>query len=266
MVWVDSSKPGAGRSQKSDAPEIYISVCLDCGTPIPARLIELARMDLMMLTDRPLRFGTQLQIAMYSDLISAVTQNRATVHWCHPQQSGWQVGAFLSQPLPDRLTENTWHDLRNNLRYDANWRAFVLFDGCGSLERVRILNYSINGLRLSVPGRRNLTGGFSLFTSSAGREGALLNGQVQWCREVDGSTQIGCMIHGQRGRDLPKMFGRLDAIHVADSGDQTNASGESIETLRCEMSLQERFLSAKDAAKVTRRLDDSDWYDLSNVT
>ncbi len=266
MVWADSSKAGAGRTQKSETPEIYISVCLDCGTPIPARLIELARMDLMMLTDRPLRFGTQLQVAMYSDLISAVTQNRAVVHWCHPQQSGWQVGAFLSQPLPDRLTENTWHDLRNNLRYDSNWRAWALFDGCGSLESVRILNYSINGLRLSLPGRRHLSGGFSLFTSSGSRDRSLLDGQIQWCREVDDSTQIGCLIHGQRGRELPKMFGRLDAIHIAETEDLKRGSGESIETLRCEMSLQERFLTGDAAAKVTRRLDDSDWYDLSNVT
>jgi len=266
MVWADSSKPGAGRSQKSDTPEIYISVCLDCGTPIPARLVELARMDMMMMTDRPLRFGTQLQVAMYSDLISAVTQNRAVVHWCHPQQQGWQVGAFLSQPLPDRLTENTWHDLRNNLRYDSNWRAWVLFDGCGTLESVRILNYSINGLRLAATGRRQLSGGFSLFTSSGGRDSALLDGQVQWCREADGMTQMGCLIHGQRGRELPRMFGRLDAIHISDTEDQKGGAGESIETQRCEMSLQERFLTRDAAAKVTRRLDDTDWYDLSNIT
>ncbi len=229
-----------------------MSVCLDNGTPIPARLLELARMDLRILTDRPLRFGTPLQVSLFSDLITAVTQNRATVHWCRPHEAGWQIGAFLTDTLPDRLTESAWNDLRNSLRYDCNWRAWILWEGASQPEPTHLVNYSLSGLRLEHPRPIAANATFSLLNSAAVRDRAILNGRVHWCRPLEDQFQLGCLIHGQRGRDLPKMFGNLAAVH-ADASDLPVASArESDETLRCELSLEERFLSPVQASVLRR--------------
>lgn len=233
--------------------EISVSACLDCGTPLPARLLDLARSDLLLLTDRPLRFGTPLQLAIFSDLCSAVTQNRAIVHWCRPSAKGWQIGAFLTQTLPDRLTACEWSDLRGTLRYDCNWKAWIHWEGTGQLESVRILNYSISGLRLNSERAVPLRSVFSLFGSAGFRDRAVLQGQVHWCRSSEDVFELGCIIHGQRGRDLPKMFGNLNAVHV-DSAEQVLCyARDSEETLRCEQSLDERFFPAGLSHQAVRR-------------
>ena len=188
----------AGSSiRRSDSPEIFLSACLETGIPLPAKLMDLARMDLIFITDRPLRFGTVVQLSIYSDFISAVTQNRAVVHWCRPHPLGWQIGAFLGQPLPDRLTENQWNDLRGPLRYECNWKAWVLWDEGGELEAVKILDYSIGGLRITASRHVAINQCLSLFGSSGGRDRAFLNGQVQWCRDVEQTYQAGIMVFGQ---------------------------------------------------------------------
>lgn len=223
-------------------PEISVSVCLDSGIPIPARLLELARTDLRILADRPLRCGTILQVSLFSDLIRPVTQNRATVHWCRPHEAGWQIGAFLTDSLSDRLTEMSWCDLKNSLRYDCNWRAWILWDGATQPEATHIVNYSISGVRLehSRPISANST--FRLLNSAAAGDRAILNGRVHWCRPLDDHYQLGCLIHGQQGRELPKMFGNLDAVHIDRSDPQAGSVRESGETQRHEFSLDERFL------------------------
>ena len=233
--------PGASPGRFSH-PEINVSVCLDCGTPIPAQLLELARMDLMLLTDRPLRFGTSIQLAIFSDLVSAVTYNRAVVHWSRPHSRGWQIGAFLTQPLPDRLTEQAWNDLRNTLRYECNWKAWLLLDSDGRLEPVRILNYSITGLRMRIDTMIPSNSNFSLFGSAGTRGPAMLNGQLQWCRAVDETFQAGGIIHGQKGRELPRLFGGTTAVHLKPADADRDRHSESLETLRCEQQCQEQFL------------------------
>jgi hypothetical protein len=50
------------------------------------------------------------------------------------------------------------------------------------------------------------------------------------------------LIHGQRGRDLPRIFGNLEAVHVDIRQTDSIHSGESHDTLRCEQELLERFL------------------------
>jgi hypothetical protein len=237
-------------SRRSGSPEIHLSACLDSGIPLPVKLLDLARMDLIFITDRPLRFGTAIQVSIYSDFVSAVTQNRAVVHWCRPHPMGWQIGAFLGQNLPDRLTENHWNDLRGSLRYECNWKAWVLWDEGGELEAVKILDYSIGGLRLTVSKPVSVNQSLSLFGSSGSRERAVLNGQVQWCRTVEQICQAGVMVFGQRGRELPRMFGNLDAVHVDGSKPDFEQAVESPETLRFEQALGERFMPA---AKTERK-------------
>lgn len=223
--------------------QISVSVCLDCGTPVPARLLELTRQDLMILTDRPLRYGTYLQLAMFGNLMTSVTQNRGLVHLCRPNQQGWQIGAFLAMPLPNRLTEREWSDLDDSLRYECNWRAWVLWDGDGKLEPVLITGYSIGGISLDT--KRIVPHGskFTLFGSNGSKDRSALNGEVQWTRQNADGVHLGCHIHGQRGRDLPKMFGNLDSVHIAPDEDQSSdQTSDSFETQTCELAAAERFL------------------------
>lgn len=224
-------------------PEISVSVCLDCGTPIPARLLELTRQDLMILTDRPLRYGTNLQLALFGNLMTTVTQNRGLVHWCRPNQQGWQIGAFLTMPLPNRLTEREWSELRGSLRYECNWRAWVLWEGDGKLDPVWMTNYSIGGICLET--KRIVPQGskFTLFGSNGTKDRSALNGEVQWIRQNTEGVLLGCHIHGQRGRDLPKMFGNLDSVHVAPDEDQdSQGASDSLDTQNCELAAAERFM------------------------
>ena len=224
-------------------PEISVSVCLDCGTPVPAQLVELTRQDLMVLTDRPLRYGTNLQLALFGNLMTSVTQNRGFVHCCRPTQQGWQIGAFLTTPLPNRLTEREWSDLRDSLRYECNWRAWVLWEGDGKLEPVWMRNYSIGGISLDT--KRSVPHGskFTLFGSNGSKDRSALNGEVRWIRQNADGVQLGCHIQGQRGRDLPKMFGNLDSVHVApDENQDCDGSSDSLDTQNCELAAAERFL------------------------
>lgn len=232
---------GGKSGSEPTALEFLLSVCLDCGTPLPAKLLELARLDLMLLTDRPLRYGTCLQLAIFSDLISAVTQNRAMVHWCRPHLRGWQIGAFLTQPLPERLTNFLWHDLRTSLRYDCNWKAWIRWETSGQVESVRIQNYSIGGFRMLTQQTDCPVGSFSLFGSTGTREKAVLNGRVEWHRQSESGWQVGCLIQGQRGRDLPRMFGNLAAVH-AESQDIADEEWQKMPVLnRWDIGVQDRF-------------------------
>lgn len=242
---ISHSTPAARNASRMPQAEISVSVCLDSGTPIPARLVELARLDLMIVTDRPLRYGTAVQLALFSDLVSSVTQTRGNVHWCRPHQHGWQIGIFMTMPLPDRLTEREWSDLRNTLRYECNWKAWILWDSDGQLEPVWIANYSIGGLCLHA--QRVVTQGskFTLFGSGGTKDRAVLNGDVQWTRRNSDGVLIRCHIHQQRGRDLPKMFGNLDAVHMeSEESPDPVRSADSIETQNCELTAREQFLPA----------------------
>jgi hypothetical protein len=251
------NRPGPPFARQNHA-EINLSACLDCGTPLPARLLEMARLDLIFLSDRPLRYGTNIQLAIFSDLVSAVTQNRAVVHWCRPHSSGWQIGAFLMHTLPDRLTESLWTDLRTTLRYDCHWKAWVTWAENRSAEAIRILNYSINGLRMQCSHPVEPNRPFSLFGSAGCRDRAVLNGHTQWCRPMEDGFQIGGLIHDQRGRDLPKMFGNLTAVHVEEHDIEQTHFRESAETLRYEQELGERFLVPRAVtASIHRVLEES---------
>ena len=242
MSSVSVSNKSGQSSARASQTEIFLSACLEGGIPLPAHLLELARMDLTFLTDRPLRFGTPIQIAIFSDFVSSVAQNKAFVHWCRPHARGWQVGAYLTQPLPDRLTSHEWNDLRSTLRYDCSWKAWALWGDSGVLESVQIQNYSITGLRLVKETSVPIDAEFSLFSSAGRRDREVIKGRVQWCRPAENCFNVGALIHGQRGRDLPRIFGNLEAVHVDIRRTDSIHTGESHDTLRCEQELMERFL------------------------
>lgn len=89
---------------------------------------------------------------------------------------------------------------------------------------------------------------FSLFGAAGSRQPAVLNGQIQWCRKVDDRFQIGGLIHGQRGRDLPRLFGNLKDVHADGIQIEDSNFCDSLDTQRREQELSERFLTDSDSA------------------
>ncbi len=238
---VSHSLPSGGIS-RGPSP-LRASVCLECGTPVPAELVDMARLDLLLLTDRPLRFGTVLQTAIFCDLMTGVSYNRAVVHFCRATHRGWEIGAFLTSPVPDFLSGRFMDDMRGQLRYECDWRAWILCEHDGRLDPVRIISYSINGMRMELNRSLEVGSEFSIFSSAGSRNQPILNGKVRWCRSADNFFVAGCMVPGQRGRELPRMFGNLTAIHVQQSeAPYMLHSGESPEMLLSKLNEPERFL------------------------
>lgn len=221
---------------------LRISICQENGTPVPADLVDMARLDLLFLTDRPLRFGTVLQTAVYCDLVTGVSYNKAVVHYCRATLNGWEIGAFLTAPVPDYLAARYMDELRGQLRYECDWKAWVHWERTGRLDSVRVISYSINGLRLRMEQSVEAGSDFSIFSSSGTTKQPILNGRVRWCRISEGGYTAGCMVSGQRGRELPRMFGNLTAIHVSQAEvPMLLHSGESPEMLLSKLSEPECF-------------------------
>lgn len=193
---------------------VKASACLECGTPLAAELVDVARMDLLMLADRPLRYGTALRVALFSDLVSSVAYATVSVHFCRATHEGWQIGGFLSQPLPDILVERFWDNLRGQLRYECDWKGWVLWDKDGLLDAAQLVGYSLSGLRMIV--QKPVADGseFSLFRSSSQSDGGFVRARTEWSRQIGPNEFIvGCFIPSQRGRELPRMFGNLADVH-----------------------------------------------------
>jgi hypothetical protein len=234
--------PGV-RGGLSGTPEARVSMCLDCGAPLPAILMDVARNDVLILTDRPLRFGTQLQMAIYCDLITAISYNRGTVHSCRATSRGWEIGVFLSQTLPLRLTSRAFDDIRGHLRYECDWKAWLLWDGNGVLDPIRIVNYSIGGMRIRMNYCVPAGSEFTLFPSAGNRTEGAVPGKLQWCRQSGDEIYAGCLIYGNRGRELPKMFANLSAVHVSQGSPPSRFLEEdSPDTLLLDLMKEDRFL------------------------
>ena len=69
----------AGRMQRA---EISVSVCLDCGTPIPARLIELARAEHPIL-DKMIAMREELRQLWLNTSMSREHLTTELAAWCH---------------------------------------------------------------------------------------------------------------------------------------------------------------------------------------
>ena len=80
-----NQSPGRASRRSSD---IRLSACLEGGIPVPAAAVEVARLDLQFLTDRPLRFGTNLKLALFVEPVTAVCYTRAIVHYCRATARG----------------------------------------------------------------------------------------------------------------------------------------------------------------------------------
>ncbi|MEZ6060919.1 MAG: hypothetical protein R3C19_11200 [Planctomycetaceae bacterium] len=196
-----------------DSAGIQISSCLESGVPLPTRVRQLSRTDVLLLTDRPLRFGTRLRLAMYVDLLASAS-NAGVVHWCRPGTDGWELGAFLTSPLADHLLLRARGGLRNQIRYETNWRAWVRWEGTEVRRPVQILDYSVSGLRLSCDGTVTGEQMFWLYQNSAPSSGPLLEGRVKWFLEHQHKTIVGCYVSNERARCLPRTFNQGARLHV----------------------------------------------------
>ena len=193
------------------------NVCLEDGIPLAAELLDVARLDILLLADRPIRYGTTLQLAIFSDLVSSVAYTKATVHYCRVTHEGWQIGAFFELPIPDHMIERNWHDLRIQLQYECDWKGWALWDETGRLECVQIVGYSLDGLRLVIDEPVSTGTNVTLYGSGGNRGTSVLKARVEWCRTFDCQTIIGCFIAGGGGRDLPKLFGNLSDVHAVQT-------------------------------------------------
>lgn len=225
-------------------PAVRISVCLECGTPVPTELVEVTRVDLMFLTDRPLRFGTPLQLVMFGELVTTSEYSTAHVHYCRPTHRGWQIGVFLNKTVPDRLTQNSWDEMRTELRYDCDWKAWILWQSNGELDPVRLQCYSISGMRMQLNRRVETGSQFTVFGSASQRSQSVLGGRVEWCREVEGTFVAGCYFASRRGRELPRLFGNLTDIHAKNDAKTRSLSGaNSADQLNSLFAEPEQFLA-----------------------
>ena len=122
---------------------IQICACLESGVPLPLTVSEIARGDVRLTTDRPLKFGTPVTMAIFLDLLSGSVPNRGVVHWCRPSVSGWELGIFLNSPIPESMMSRSWWELRESIRYACNWPASLNFSDASERLPIRILNYSL---------------------------------------------------------------------------------------------------------------------------
>jgi hypothetical protein len=237
----DRQFPGVSSIRLQD---FRMSACLSDGTPIVTASVQVARLDLQFETDRLLRYGTTLKLALFTEPIRSVCYGQAVVHYCRAGRMGWRIGAFLSQPLPAHLTDRGSEDLRSQLRYDCDWKAWVLWERSGQLSPVHVSSYSINGMRLMLQDAAQPGDQFSLFSSAGTSDRTVIHGKVEWCRAADDKYSAGCSVAGQRGRDLPRMFGNLVALHI-DHQEQSQviSTGETLDMLLTQHSDPDRFLN-----------------------
>lgn len=244
MTVAEQQQAHAGvRGGLHGSPEARVSMSLENGAPLPAILVDVARNDVLILTDRPLRFGTALQMVIYCDLITAISYTRGTVHSCRATNRGWEIGVFLSQTLPMRLTSRAFDDLRGHLRYECDWKAWILWDDNGMLDPIRIVNYSIGGMRIRMNHVMPAGSEFTLFPSAGNRTEGAVPGKLQWCRQAGEDYFGGCLLHGHRGRELPRMFANLSAVHISQSSPPSRLLEEdSPDTLLMDLLKDDRFL------------------------
>lgn len=191
---------------------IQICACLESGVPLPLNVEEIARGDVRLTTDRPLKFGTRLTMAIFLDFLSGSVPNRGVVHWCRPSVSGWQLGIFLNSPIPESMMSRSWWELRDSIRYACNWPAWLSLPNQSIRQPIRILNYSLCGIKISCDASLSIGTEFGICTSSSEHSPPTLVGRVE--RTDVAPSQFGCYLPHETGRFLPGVFNQSSALHI----------------------------------------------------
>lgn len=187
-------------------------ICLPSGHPLPVSIIDVARGDLRILTDRPLRFGTKTNIVFFCREMTNTTPNTGIVHWCRPALKGWELGLFLNSPIPESMISNSWLELRNSIRYQCRWQAWIVHENCTARQPVIITDYSLSGIRFCFS--EHILPGTQIHLSQSPHPSvpAYVTGRVE--RVVRGGGEYGCYLPQEGGRFLPGMFNTSQALHM----------------------------------------------------
>ncbi|MCA9063184.1 MAG: PilZ domain-containing protein [Planctomycetaceae bacterium] len=224
--------------------DVYLSACLEGNQPLPAQLVEFSHRDIHFLTDRPLRYGTRIHLTVYLDLVSSVARNLAVVHWCHAGRQGWEIGAFLTHPLSERILNQSVDNLRSQLRYQCNYRGWLRCETAGRLYCVQIIDYSMSGMKVVCNDPIPEGTDFFLHVHSGGDGNPPLSGRVCWCREnSEGRYTVGCDIGQLRGFEVPRRFASPVLLHADTELEPCESNAmETLENLQAEICQLEEFL------------------------
>ena len=187
------------------------AICLPSGNPLPVSIIDVARGDLRILTDRPLRFGTRTNIVFFCRDLTNTTPNTGIVHWCRPADGGWELGLFLNSPIPESMVSNSWWELRDSIRYPCQWQGWML-EADGTARRpITITDYSLGGMRFECRWRLPLGTRIQISQSPHPSVPAFVPGRVERLISDGG---YGCFLPREGGRFLPGMFNASQSLHM----------------------------------------------------
>jgi len=109
----------------------------------------------------------------------------------------------------------SWWELRNSLRYESNWQAWIDVPDRPRRAQIQVLNYSQCGVRIRCPDGLAVGDTFRICNVKAGDSPALVSGYVE---RIDANPgEYGCFLKNYGGRFLPGMFGQSTALHVESS-------------------------------------------------
>ena len=186
-------------------------MCLPNGHPLPVSIIDVARGDLRILTDRPLRFGTRTNIVFFCRDLTNTTPNTGIVHWCRPAESGWEMGLFLNSPIPESMVSGSWWELRDSIRYPCRWQAWIIDQPSASRRPITITDYSLGGIGFECPYRLTVGTQIQISQSPHPSVPAYVLGRVE---RVIGGGGYGCFLPREGGRFLPGMFNASQTLHM----------------------------------------------------
>lgn len=202
---------GSG-SLQSRTGGIKVSACLESGLPLPSAVQDIARSDVRLLTDRPLRFGTRINLVLYLNLVSSTVPNVGVVHWCRPSTHGWELGLYLNSPIPESLISKSWWELRQSIRYECHWRAWLVGQEDAPRNMIVIGNYSLCGMKFESPLKLVPGSDIQISHSAAPSVPAYIRGRVE--RVGQNVNDYGCYLPHESGRFLPSMFNHGSTLHM----------------------------------------------------
>lgn len=180
--------------------------------PLPVAVQDIARSDVRMLTDRPLRFGTRVNLVLYLHMMSSTVPNVGVVHWCRPGTHGWELGLYLNAPIPESLISKSWWELRQSIRYDCHWNAWLVDAKKNTRRLIAIRNYSLSGMKFECSEKLKAGTYIDVSHSSTPSVPAYIRGRVE--RVGHNANDYGCYLPHESGRFLPSMFNHGSTLHM----------------------------------------------------
>lgn len=182
---------------------IHASGCLDDGESLPISLLEVAPVDLRILTDRPLSHGTAINLMLRRGNTNHASLNVGTVHWSQARSNGWQLGLHLQFQVSESLVNQSWLQLRNSIRFDCHWAGWAQ-NSDGQSNRILIRDYSLSGLKFESLSRFDEGAELRISQSESPEPHEFVTARV--ARADDSACVYGCALLFDSGRQLSQMF------------------------------------------------------------